>query len=71
MVKKNRNQLEIMINNNEDITNICTNIITDMSFLFKDNQTFNQDISNWDVSNVSVMNKRFEDAANFDQDLSG
>ena len=62
-------ELKDMIANNEDVTNVCTSNITDMSYLFKDNSTFNQDISNWDVSNVTNMSYMFYNADSFNQDL--
>ena len=34
-----------MINANEDVTDVCTKLVTDMSELFKNNTAFNQDIS--------------------------
>ena len=65
-----REQLEEMIDNDEDITNINTSQITDMSELFENKKTFNQDISKWDVSNVTTMRDMFNGAEIFNQDLS-
>lgn len=48
----NRDQLIAMISNEEDVSDVDTSEITDMSELFKNNATFNQDISAWDVGNV-------------------
>tara|TARA_B100000963_G_scaffold279275_1_gene247723 strand:- start:474 stop:2459 length:1986 start_codon:yes stop_codon:yes gene_type:complete len=48
-----------------------TSLITDMSKLFYDNQTFNDDISKWDVSSVTTMEKMFKFAQTFNQDISG
>ena len=56
-----RTMLIEMINNNKDITHICTSKVTNMSQLFF-NSKFNgkdRDISNWDVSNVTDMSKMF------------
>ena len=47
-----------------------TSLITDMSYLFYDKQTFNDNISAWDVSSVTYMASMFDDAKNFDQDIS-
>ena len=58
-MKVTREQLRKMIKNNEDVSNIDTSEITDMSFLFYNNKTFNQDISKWDVSNVKHMSEMF------------
>ena len=54
-----RLQLDKMIKNGEDVTNINTSEITDMSELFYEYEYFNQDISNWDVSNVTNMYSMF------------
>ena len=51
--------LETMSDNNEDVTLVCTSMITDMSWLFTYNTLFNQDISSWDVSNVTNMRDMF------------
>ena len=60
-----------MIQNEEDVTTICTSKITDMSKLFSRTILFfNQDISSWDVSNVTTMNQMFYNAQSFNQDLS-
>jgi len=47
-----------------------TSLITDMSYLFYDKQTFNGDISEWDVSSVTNMDYMFADAYDFNQDIS-
>jgi surface protein len=54
-------ELRQKINNNEDVTQVNTGCITDMSKLFYNNSTFNQDISGWDVSSVVNMSKMFMD----------
>ena len=54
-----RPMLETMIANEEDVTVVCTTLISDMHTLFYDNQNFNQLIGNWDVSNVTDMNGMF------------
>ncbi len=65
-----REQLEAMIENGDDVTNVNTSQITDMSGLFAFNVDFNQDISNWDVSNVTTMSAMFLAATSFNQDIS-
>ncbi|CAJ1959122.1 unnamed protein product [Cylindrotheca closterium] len=49
----------------------CVSSVTDMTYLFYNERSFNDDISLWDVSGVSVTNRMFEQASVFNQDLSG
>jgi surface protein len=56
----------------QDITGIAIPAgITDLSFLFTGNTSFNQDISGWNVSNVTNMDGMFQGATAFNQDISG
>ena len=57
-----RAMLDEMIANDEDLTVVCTTRVTDMHFMFFDNEVFNQPIDNWDVSNVTDMSYMFETA---------
>lgn len=68
-----RAELENMIMNGEDVTNVDTSNIPDMSYLFTINGSvnFNQDISGWDISNVTTMEGMFASASSFNQDISG
>ena len=50
--------LREMVQNEEDVTRVCTTKVTDMSGLFAES-TFNEDIGSWDVSNVTDMNSMF------------
>ena len=59
-----------MIGNGEDVTNVNTSEIIDMSYLFYNVGVFNQDISNWDVSSVASMESMFYNANDFNQDIS-
>lgn len=47
----------------EDMTKLCTSLVTDMSDLFigitDQKNNFNQSIGNWDVSNVTLMKNMF------------
>jgi len=65
-----RGTLNTMISNEEDVTKVCTSLITVMGGVFADNTSFNQDISSWDVSNVTNMGGMFYDATSFNQDIS-
>ena len=47
-----------------------TSLITNMSRLFQDYETFNGDISDWDVSSVTNMKYMFWEASAFNQDIS-
>ena len=63
-----KQQLGTMISNSEDVSNVCTSKISNMSQLFKFSE-FNVDVSNWDVSNVRDMSEIFY-FSNFDGDIS-
>ncbi len=65
-----RNELDIMIAADNDVShvNICT--ISDMSSLFLNNGGFNQDISQWNTANVTTMSSMFQGASSFNQDIS-
>jgi len=65
-----RLELQNKIINEEDVTDINTSCITDMSELFSHADKFNQDISHWDVSHVTNMSLMFRDAKIFNQDIS-
>jgi len=69
------NMLRQMVENEEDVTKVCTTKVTNMSELFSDT-LFNQDIGSWDVSHVTDMsgmfsaNLLFTDPNPFNQDIS-
>src|SRR5690625_3182849 len=65
-----RARLEQRIKNDENVTNVCTSLITDMSELFYVKTAFNQPIGSWDVSNVSTMRSMFTATISFNQDIS-
>ena len=54
--------------NNGNI-NLCTSLVTNMSNLFQDHETFNDNISFWDTSNVTNMRGMFYNANAFNQDI--
>jgi len=58
-------ELKQMIFRNQDISQVNTSQITDMSYLFSGRDNFNDDISNWDVSNVTNMEGMFSSASGF------
>ena len=67
-----------MASNDEDVTSVCTSLVTDMSHLFNKGynvagfpieNAFNQDISAWDVSSVTDMGLMFNNASDFNQDI--
>ena len=49
---------------------IVTTRVTDMSWMFYQNPSFNQDIANWDTSNVTDMRVMFHSAQSFNQPLN-
>ena len=53
-----------------DLNDIDTSLITDMSFLFDELNTFYGDVSGWDVSNVTDMSCMFISCFRFNCDLS-
>jgi gliding motility-associated-like protein len=62
--------LRTMVENNEDVTCVCTSRVTNMSSLFVEKISFNQNIGNWDTSNVIDMSGMFAEAVAFNQDIS-
>ena len=74
-----REILDQMLLNEEDVTKVCTSRITDMSSLFWDSanssphsfsEDFNQPIGSWDVSNVTNMLGMFQSASSFNQPIA-
>lgn len=61
--------LKFLIDQGDDVSHVVTSLVTDMSELFENNNSFNQDISTWDVSNVTDMSAMFSDATQFNQDI--
>lgn len=57
-------------NNEEDLSKVCTSLITDLKNFFIGDVEFNQDIKSWDVRNVSNMEALFLGCDLFNQDLS-
>ena len=65
----NEAQLREMVDNDEDVSCVCTSKITDMNSLFENKLKFNQDIGSWDTSNVNNMENMFSLAESFNQDI--
>ena len=74
-----RNMLEEMLYNGENLNTACTTKIvtlSDFSERFYEETygneipPFNQDLSAWDVGNVTNMSRMFSNAYSFNQDLS-
>ena len=65
----NEGQLRQMVDNDKDVSCVCTSKISDMSSLFENKLKFNQDISSWDTSNVNNMENMFSHAESFNQDI--
>ena len=63
-----KSTLTSMINNGDDVTKVCTSLVTDMGSMFR-GFSFNQDISSWDVSNVTDMSDTFRDNNSFNQPI--
>ena len=61
--------LRSKVNNGENIENVVTTYVEDMSGLFMGDDEIDQDISSWDVSNVTDMSRMFEGNTNFNQDI--
>ena len=60
--------IQVKIINNK---NVITTYVTDMSRLFKYNDTIKQDLSTWDTSNVTDMSEMFFGSASFNQPIGG
>ena len=58
------------VKSGQDIENIVTTYVKDMSKLFLLDDEIEQDISSWDVSNVTNMTQMFSQATSFNQDIS-
>ena len=61
--------LRLMVANDEDVTCVCTSLVTDTSELFRNKSNFNQEIGSWDTSSVTDMNSMFLFASAFNQDI--
>tara|TARA_B100001094_G_C18114951_1_gene763418 strand:- start:366 stop:1157 length:792 start_codon:yes stop_codon:yes gene_type:complete len=62
-------ELRSKINDDKDITKVCTSKISSFSWLFLDKNEFNQDIGSWDTSNVTATNFMFYNAFSFNQNI--
>ncbi len=67
-----RDSLRTRVDSGQDVTKVCTSLITDMSDMFQsviELESFNQDIGAWDVSAVTNMENMFQNAEQFNQDI--
>ena len=73
-----REMLDQMLLDEEDVSKVCTTRITDMSYMFYDfvnfsphsfAEDFNQPIGSWDVGNVTDMSYMFWGTSEFNQDI--
>ena len=62
-------KLRDMVASEENITQVNTCKITDMSYLFSGEEYFNQDISSWNVGSVTNMKYMFYHTYRFNQDI--
>lgn len=53
----------------DDLSFICTTLVTDMSDLFSGASFLNGNIASWDVSNVTNMSQMFDGATSFNQNI--
>ena len=51
--------LRTMVGNDDDVTCVCTSLVTNTSELFEENTLFNQDVGSWDTSNVTTIESTF------------
>jgi len=75
MAALTRQQLDTMIDNGDDITSADISEITDLSYLFFDNnlgeaKNIVGDITGWEVGHVTNMMAMFVDASSFNQNIS-
>ena len=61
--------LRNLVDEGQNVENLCTTFVEDMSELISEKPNFNQDISSWDVSNVTTMQSMFYNASSFNQDI--
>ncbi len=67
-----RDALNNKLLHHEDVTDVNTSCITDMSRLsYYMDEEFNQDLSNWDVSNVTNMEEMFAGGKDMGKDMRG
>ena len=62
--------LNFYVSQGEDLSKVCTSLVTDMSNMFDTATDFNQDISSWDVSSVTNMSNMFVAATAFNQNIN-
>ena len=66
----NRIMLDSIIQGGFATKNLCLSKMTDLSFLFHNNSSFNDTVSRWDLSNVTTVESMFEGATAFNQPIA-
>ena len=70
-IANSRDHLKALLLSGHAAVYICTSMVTDMDYLFINDEPLDQDLSGWDVSNVTTMRSMFSGATSFNQDISG